>query len=132
MPLWNHHSPASIKMRHFGRRRQRMHAFDTTADRTCRRWNFMYDFCKFEKCRNYTNSKMAREMQQYLPPENESGADRELRFIAVDRRNPHLKRINISPFHNHVEICIFHLFQQVKNCIFKIQSAVCSMSVTSN
>ena len=47
------------------------------------------------------NSKMANEMRQYLWPENESGADRKLRFIAVDRRIPHLKRININPFHDH-------------------------------
>ena len=80
---------------------------------------FYTRFFKIEKCRNYTNSKMVREMHQYLSLENESGADRELRFIAVDRRNPHLKRINIGPFHDHVEIRNFHLFSTCKKSHFK-------------
>ena len=57
-------------------------------------------------------------MHQYLSPEYENGADRELRFIAVDRRNPHIKRININPFHDHVEIQNFREFSRCKKTHF--------------
>ncbi len=53
---------------------------------------------------------MHRETTQYLSPGNDISVDRKLRFMAIDRRKSRLKRISISPFHDHVEIQILHIF----------------------
>ena len=48
-------------------------------------------------------------MRQYLSVGDEIGVVRKLRFVAIDRRKPHLKRNNINPFRGHIEIRILHL-----------------------
>ena len=53
--------------------------------------------------------KTGHEMHQYLSVGDGIGVVGKLRFVAIDRRKPHLKRSNINPFHGHIEIRILHL-----------------------
>ena len=57
-------------------------------------------------CTQYENtwiSKSVHQIDQYWSPGDENSVDRELRVIAIDRRQTRLKRSSISPFHGHLK-----------------------------